>query len=145
MNLTRINPLNLGILSSLLLLAFYTTIMFIFTGSLKAAYDQFMNLWYLMLPLIISFGIQTGLYQKIRIAIRQNAPGGVIKGTTTTSTVGMIVCCAHHLTDVLPILGLSAISVFLINYQTQLILISILFNLFGILYLLRLRTKLVRR
>lgn len=139
MGLNKISPFLMGIIGGLSLLLFYVVIMFILTGSLKVAYDQFISLWYLMTPLIVSFGIQTGLYQSIRQATH------LIRCTTATSTVGMIACCAHHLTDVLPILGLSAISVFLINYQTQLLLLSILFNVFGILYLLRLRTKLVRR
>lgn len=139
MNLNRISPFVMGIVGSLSLILLYLIIMFTFTGSLATAYDQFKSLWYLMTPLIVSFGVQTGLYQSIRQATN------LMKGTTTTSTVSMIACCAHHLTDVLPILGLSAVSVFLINYQTQLLLISISFNIFGILYLLKLKTKLIRR
>lgn len=141
MNLSRINPFIFGMIGSLSLLAFYTTIMLIFTGSFKAAFDQFISLWYFMLPLVISFGIQTALYQSIRFA---SSTKHIMKGTTTTSTIGMIACCAHHLTDVLPILGLSALSVFLLNYQTPILLFAILFNILGILYLLRIKT-LVRR
>lgn len=135
MSLNKIQPLLMGIIGSLSLLAFYLVVMLIFTGSLKTAYDQFISLWYLMTPLIVSFGIQTGLYQSIRHATN------LMKGTTTTSTVGMVACCAHHLTEILPILGLSAISVFLVNYQTPILILSILLNLFGIIYLLRLRSK----
>jgi len=49
----------------------------------------------------------------------------------------MLACCAHHLTDVLPILGLSGAAVFLNAYKTPLLWLGIVMNLAGIVYLLR--------
>lgn len=144
MNLNRINPFIMGVIGSLSLITFYTTIMLIFTGSLKAAYDQFISLWYLMIPLIIGFGVQLGLFQSLRIRIKTGSMGKMMGGSTASSSLSMIACCAHHLTDVLPILGFSAVSVFLVNYQTPLLLLGILFNILGILYLLRINVKLSR-
>jgi hypothetical protein len=48
----------------------------------------------------------------------------------------MLACCAHHLSDVLPILGVSGAAVFLSAYQTPLLWLGLAMNLAGIGYLL---------
>ena len=62
-------------------------------------------------------------------------------GNTSTSTLGMIACCAHHLTDILPILGLSFLTALLIQYQKVILLVAIASNLSGIFYLIYLQRK----
>jgi hypothetical protein len=37
----------------------------------------------------------------------------------------MVACCAHHVTDVLPILGLTAAVTFLAEYQTVFMLVGL--------------------
>ena len=44
----------------------------------------------------------------------------------------MLACCAHHLVDLLPLVGLSAAAVFLDAYKTPLFLVGIGMNLVGI-------------
>ena len=48
----------------------------------------------------------------------------------------MAACCAHHLSDVLPILGLSGLAAFLARYQTVFIVAGVLSNLVGIAIML---------
>jgi len=48
----------------------------------------------------------------------------------------MAACCAHHLVDLLPILGLSAAALFLSEYQEQLLIFGILANVIGIAMML---------
>ncbi len=48
----------------------------------------------------------------------------------------MVACCAHHLTEVLPILGLAGLSLFLTRYQIWFLGVGIASNFFGIIYLL---------
>ena len=110
-------------------------------GSWKAAIDQFTNLWYFMIPLSIGFGIQVGIYTKVKQFMNITGAKGVMAGNTTTSTIGMIACCAHHISDILTIIGLSALSTFLVNYQIPILIIGIIANIIGITYLLRLQTK----
>lgn len=62
-------------------------------------------------------------------------------GNSSTSTLGMIACCAHHLTDVLPLLGLSLLTSLLIQFQKEILLLAILSNLASIIYLIRLKRK----
>ncbi|MBI5452947.1 hypothetical protein HY945_05815, partial [Candidatus Gottesmanbacteria bacterium] len=122
-----------GLIGSLGLISFYFITMRLLAGSWASAFSQFKQLWYFMLPLSLGFGIQVGLYTNLRSKMKNNTSKGMMAGSTATSTLGMIACCAHHLTDILPIIGLSAVSVFLINYQIPLLVIGILSNIIGIL------------
>ncbi len=44
----------------------------------------------------------------------------------------MAACCAHHLADVLPLLGLSGVAIFLVRYQLFFIIAGVLSNVVGI-------------
>lgn len=130
-----------GLTGTLGLLLFYFLTMRLLAGSREVAFSQFRSLWYFMLLLSIGFGIQAGLYTNLRSKMKNSISKGIMTGSTATSTISMITCCTHHLTDVLPIIGLSAISVFLVNYQVPLLLIGIASNVIGVIYLLRIHLK----
>ena len=49
----------------------------------------------------------------------------------------MLACCAHHLIDLMPILGLSAGAIFLNAYKTPLLVAGIGINLIGIVVVAR--------
>lgn len=119
-----------GTIASFSLLAFYAVIMATLQ-SWSAAVSQFQALWYLMLPLALGFGMQVGLFTKLRQASLANK--SCVAASGTSSALGMIACCSHHITDFLPILGLSALSLFLANYQIPILLVSLLMNIFGII------------
>lgn len=53
-----------------------------------------------------------------------------------TSATAMVACCIHHVTDVLPILGLSAAASFLTRYQRPFMLIGLAMNIVGIIVML---------
>ncbi len=87
------------------------------------------------------FGTQIGLFIYLRGLQTQAMARGVI-ASTGTSTVAMVACCAHHLADVLPILGLSGAAIFLNDYKVPLLWLGILMNLAGIVYLvMKIRTQ----
>jgi hypothetical protein len=48
----------------------------------------------------------------------------------------MAACCAHHVTDVLPILGLTAAATFLAQYRTAFMLVGLGITLVGITVML---------
>lgn len=96
--------------------------------------------WY-VLPIIVGFGIQAVLYSILRfrlfIPVTTTGRSGALIGTSgTTSATTMVVCCLHRVTDVLPILGLSAGATFLIRYQRPLMLFGLGMNMLGILVML---------
>jgi hypothetical protein len=56
----------------------------------------------------------------------------------------MLACCAHHVADLLPLVGLSAAAVFLNQYKTPLLLVGLGMNLAGIMVIAR-QLRLARR
>lgn len=90
------------------------------------------------------FGTQMGLFIVLRSLHAQVRARGVL-ASTGTSTVAMVACCAHHLADVLPILGLSGAAIFLNDYKLPLLWLGIVMNLAGIGYLhMQIRTQRLR-
>lgn len=84
------------------------------------------------------FGTQIGLFVELRaVERRHRGSAAVTAAGTGTSAAAMLACCAHHLVDVLPIIGLSGAAIFLNAYKTPLLWLGIAMNLLGILYLLR--------
>ncbi len=125
-----------GLLASLLLIGFYFAVMLLFTGSLPAAISQIRELWPWFTILVIGFGTQFGLFTYLKGLVK-STPSMMTAANTGMSGVSMVACCAHHLTDVLPLFGLAGLSLFLTRYQVWLLGVGIASNFVGIVYLLR--------
>jgi hypothetical protein len=95
-----------------------------------------------MLPLMVGFGVQVGLFSYIKFSDSHRTSNKMMAVNSIASTTGMVACCAHHLTDIVPILGFSAASLWLAAYQQPLLLIGIFSNFFGIVYLMRIKASL---
>ncbi len=121
------------------LLAVYFIIVSV-ANSFHHAVQEFTQLWYWIGGLVVGFAIQVGLYMHVRqtLRIKEQARGisSAVAAGGGLSTVSMIACCAHHLTDFLPILGLSAAALFLTDYQLAFMWIGIISNVIGITYML---------
>lgn len=89
--------------------------------------------WYFVLPLILGFAIQMGLFRAIHLKAKQG--GGTVAASGGVSTTAMIACCMHNFVTLLPILGLSGLAVFFSTYQNYVFLFSILFVLGGVVYM----------
>ncbi|MEK7597270.1 MAG: hypothetical protein AAB441_01340 [Patescibacteria group bacterium] len=130
-----------GIIAGLSLLIFYFLVMTISSASLSATVSQFKQLWYWMIALSLGFGTQVGLFTHLKSLIKDNrtinSAGAVTATSTGTSGASMVACCAHHLSEVLPIIGLSGFSIFLTRYQIPIIVFGIVMNIFGIIYMLK--------
>lgn len=132
----------IGAIGGILLLTIYFGILTI-ANSFSHAIEQFLGFWYLITTLVTGFGIQVGLYSYIwdsmsAIAARVR---GDVAATGGISTGSMIACCIHHLTDVLPIIGLSALAVFTAKYQISLMVLGILSNVVGVMIMLNIIQK----
>jgi hypothetical protein len=89
-------------------------------------------------PIAAGFGIQIALFVELRaIDRRHRATAAVTAAGTGTSAAAMLACCAHHLVDLLPLVGLSAAAVFLNAYKTPLFLLGIAMNIIGIVVIAR--------
>ena len=84
---------------------------------------------WLLIPLVLGFGIQIGLYTYLKhlnafCTITSMAGGGV-------SSISMILCCSHYLVNFLPFISLSTANL-LSQYTLQILLFGIASNLLGI-------------
>ena len=134
----KIKPILSGFSASFLLVSLYVLIMSLVADSSQAWY-QYVQIWPWMTALVIGFGVQVGLFVHLRESIKQSAASVTTSGGV--STVSMIACCAHHLSDIIPILGLSAATLFVTKYQFSFLILGIVSNIWGILYMLTIFSK----
>jgi len=123
-----------GAIAFSVLLSVYFLILTLVSGW-NFAWLQFTQFWYYIVTLALGFGIQFALYSYLKDAVKQASTGQVLATTGATSTAAMISCCAHYLTNILPILGVTGIITFIGQYQVQFFWVGLLFNLMGILYI----------
>lgn len=133
-------PFGAALLGMLFLTGVYFGIMS-WTEGFKAARDLFWADRLIVIPMIIGFGIQAALYTVLKfrlfVPVTADGPSGALMGASgTTSTVAMVACCAHHVTDVLPILGLTAATAFLGQYRLVFMWIGLGTTIIGILVML---------
>lgn len=139
-NLKR-NSIIWGFASSAMLLAVYFTAVGLISG-IRFAGSQFSQNWYFIVGLAFGFGIQVSLYVYLKQLIKNRSVSTsdtkkTVAITGMTSTLSMISCCAHYLVNILPILGIAGTLSIISQYQKELFGIGLLFNLFGISYIIR--------
>jgi hypothetical protein len=105
---------------------------------------------WIVLPIILGFGVQAALYivlkMQLYLPVADAGPSAAMTGAGGgLSGAAMVACCAHHVTDVLPLLGLSAAAAFLAEYRLPFMLIGLLTTLLGIAYMLSILFKARRR
>ncbi len=84
------------------------------------------------------FGTQMGLYQHVRRVVRGDGKAAAVAaGSTASSTAAMVACCLHHLSDIVPFIGLSGAATFLIEYKVPVVLVSLAANAVGIALMVR--------
>ncbi len=112
-------------------------------NSFEHALTQFSEMWYWIMALAAGFGIQIGLYSYVRTGIKQKSAnaGKSVAAAGSVSGTSMVLCCLHHVTDAIPILGLSAAALFLTQYQTLFLFLGVLSNIVGIAMMLEIIQK----
>ncbi len=119
------------------LLALYVLVVGL-VNSFPHAVQEFAKLWPWMTALVLGFATQVGLFAYARAAARaeRTAGTGAIAASGGTSAVSMIACCAHHLADVLPLVGLAGAALFLAAHQQLFLLLGVLSSAVGLVFLL---------
>lgn len=133
-------PLGAGLAGILFLSGLYFGLVS-WAESPQHAVQLFWDERWIVIPIIVGFGVQAALYtilkKRLFVPIASTGPSGSLMGAGgATSTVAMVACCAHHVTDVLPILGLTAAATFLAEYQTEFMLVGLGTTLAGIVVML---------
>lgn len=130
-----IRPVQFGVAALVLLLAVYFGVVSLISGK-DFALEQFAKFWYFILLLALGFGIQVGLYTYLKNLVGQHgASGKMVAVSGTTSTAAMVSCCAHYLTNILPILGVTGFLTVIAEYQVELFWVGLAFNAAGIAYI----------
>ncbi|MCK9201776.1 MAG: hypothetical protein M0P59_05390 [Gallionella sp.] len=120
----------------MLLLAVYFGVVSLISGR-NFALEQFAEFWYFIVTLSVGFGIQVGLYIHLKNLVgRHGASGKMVAVSGTTSTAAMVSCCAHYLTNILPILGVTGFLAVVAEYQVELFWVGLTFNAAGVSYIL---------
>jgi hypothetical protein len=133
-------PIGAGFAGAFFLAAVYFGIVSL-AESPKHAVELFWQDRWIVIPIIVGFGIQAALYtilkMRLFVPVGNIGPSGPMMGAGgTTSTIAMVACCAHHVTDVLPILGLTAAATFLARYQLAFMAVGLGTTVLGIIIML---------
>ena len=129
-------PIGAGLAGAIFLTGLYFGLVS-WAESPQHAVEFFWQDRWIVFPIILGFGVQTALYlilkKRLFVPVTSVGPSGVITGASVaTSTIAMAACCAHHVTDVLPILGLTAAATFLAEYRTAFMLVGLGTTVIGI-------------
>lgn len=133
-------PIAMGLLGAGFLTALYFGIVS-WAENPQHAIELFWQDRWIVIPIILGFGVQAGLYTVLKKGLFLPVDSIGASGTMTgaggaTSTLAMVACCAHHVTDVLPILGLTAAAAFLADYQIYFMILGLGTTIIGIVVML---------
>lgn len=132
-----------GVAGSAGILSLYFAILTL-SNSLSHAVEELGVIGGWIALLTIGFGIQSGLFSFIREMIKERVGAKATASMAAAggmSTTSMVACCMHHVTDILPILGVSAAAMFLVQYQTAFLALGVISNLIGVTMMLRIIQK----
>ncbi len=133
------NPIIFGAIIGLIVILFNISIASLAEGSYEKGYQVFLSngIFVYLIPLAV--GIQMGLFRYHRnITTDKKLCGSEKVGVagSTASSVTMVACCLHHVSDLLPSVGFILVtSSFLIQYKDNIIIIGLLANMAGSLYI----------
>lgn len=134
------NPFVFGTSIGILVIFFNISIASLAEGSIEKGYQVFLTngIFVYLIPLAV--GIQMGLFRYHRNITTGNIAGSEKMGMagSATSSLTMVACCLHHVSDMLPAVGfILAASSFLIRYKDAIITIGLLANMVGSAYIAR--------
>jgi Cu+-exporting ATPase len=131
---TAVRPVAFGALAGGALLAVYFSVLSLVSGW-SYTLLQFGEYWYYLTPLAAGFGAQVGLYVYLKQLIVRHHARQVVATTGATSTAAMVACCAHYLTNILPVIGVAGAVTLIADYQIELFWVGLAFNLAGLAYI----------
>ncbi len=132
---TKLRPAALGLVAASVMLGVYFGALTL-TSGWDYTVSQFVSFWYFVLPLAIGFGLQVGFYVYLRQLTSGDRCGTVVATSGTTSTVAMISCCAHYLTNILPVVGAVGLVTVIAEYQVELFWLGLAFNAGGLAFII---------
>ncbi len=137
----KIKIIRNSIIAVLIVIAVNLLVLAVLNFPSMAIFQLKKYIW-LLIPLILGFGVQIGLFTYLR---HLNIVCGItMAGSGGISGISMILCCSHYLVNFLPFISLSFAS-FLTKYTFYILLFGVAANIFGILFMLSKILKIKRR
>lgn len=137
-----VKAVTFGILGSLGLFSLYYLTLLVITKDPAHPLTQMRLYQPWMSLLILGFGTQVGLYYLLKNGVsfrlnqQSNQEATAITGTgAAISSMSMAACCAHHLAELIPILGISGAALFLTEYQKELLILGMTANGLGLIFM----------
>jgi hypothetical protein len=134
------NPFVFGATVGILVVLFNISIASLAEGSLKSGYSVFLDNGVFVYLIPLAVGAQMGLFRYHRNLTVGNVSDSEKMGMagSATSSLAMVACCLHHVSDLLPAVGfVLAASSFLTEYKDTIIIVGLLANLAGSAYIAR--------
>ena len=119
-----------GAVASLALATFYVAVLAT-AGGWEHLADQAVTDWWLLVPIIVAFGAQVSFTVALRARHRAHLAATTGAGTGA-SAVGMVACCAHHLADLVPLLGTAGVAGVLFDWRIPLMAFGLAVNLVAV-------------
>jgi len=139
-------PFFIGIAAALAVVGFYLGLLTL-TSDWYSAKMQFVEYRWWIIALSLGLATQATLFSFMRKKIFGRNIKAVKSGIAASggmSTASMAACCAHYLVPLMPALGLPFLSgavAGIAKYQTELFMLGVLSNLFGLGIMLRIMHK----
>jgi protein-S-isoprenylcysteine O-methyltransferase Ste14 len=124
-----------ALISALILIFIYLIVLTI-GNSLNHALSEIIRWWPFLIIQLIGFGLQVGMYLHImdhkKNLVWNNSATSMAMSSGFSATT-MVACCLHHVTELLPLVGLSAAALILSSYQYVFMSIGVLSNILGVI------------
>lgn len=130
---TLVRPVLAGVTATALLLAVFFGVLAALSGW-AVMIQQFSDFWPFILALGAGFGLQIGLYVRLRMVARGVGSGKVVAASGGTSAAAMMSCCTHYVANLLPVLGATGVVAVVAQYQIEFFWLGLLFNAAGVVY-----------
>ncbi len=117
---------------------FYLVVVRAASGSWGHLADQARQDWYYLVAIVVGFGTQVALVSELRHRRRTGRGATVTAGAGAgASAAGMVACCAHHIADLLPIVGAASAAGFVTDYRVPFMLAGIAINAVAVIFAAR--------
>ena len=118
-----------GLLAAAGLLGFYLAVIVAASGAAHLRAQLALD-WPWITVIIAGFGVQVALLITLRERQRARAAAAAAAACTGAgaSVVGMLACCAHHVADLAPLVGVNLAATFLATYRVPFMAVGVTVN-----------------
>jgi hypothetical protein len=116
-----------GVTSVVGLLGFYLAVISVASGVSHLRAQLALD-WPWIIAIVTGFGVQIALLITLRERQRARAAAAAASTGAGASVVGMLACCAHHVAEIAPLVGVNLAATFLATYRVPFMAVGIAVN-----------------